>query len=182
MRNLARAAAAAVVLVFTLPVPGHSAIVGTLSTEAPTITVPLAFNAKADVFNSFTDVPGGLTFAIAPGSTAPVRLEVLEGSGNIKVVAAAIDSAFGISQTLPLALTTLAALSPGVHGFAIGAVTAGQSQGALIARLTLTPLPSALLLLGSAGAVLGAWNFARKRPEQPQGPLTGVPVAPAQAA
>lgn len=136
----------AAVLLFISTAALAAVDVGTLSQPGDTITTPLAFNKE--VFNSVLDTQG-LTFTIAPGQSGPVKLEVLTGTQNVKVAAAAIENAFGISQTLPLAIIS-DVLSAGVHSFAVGVVTAGAKEGAIISRLTLTPVPTGLLLMGTA--------------------------------
>jgi len=139
----------------------NAAIVGTFTAVHESITQPLTFNTP--VFNSFLDVPGGLAFAIAPGLSGPVKLELLQSTANVKVAAAAIGGAFGISQSLPLSLTSTEAFGSGSHDFAIGAVTSGGTAGAIIARLTLTPAPGGLFLGLSAAAVIGGFAAAGRR-------------------
>lgn len=166
MRTLLGGAATAVLLTIGGPAVTQAAVVGTFNAVGESITQPLAFNTA--VFNSFTDVPGGLSFAISPGLSGPVKLELLQSTSNVKVAAAAIGGAFGISQSLPLSITSTEAFSQGVHSFAIGAVTAGSTAGAVIARLTLTPAPGALFLGLSAAAVIGGLAAAGRRPRPAQ--------------
>jgi hypothetical protein len=166
MRSTAGALFVGLWIIGAAVIPAHGAVVGTFNAVGESITQPLTFNTP--VFNSFTDVPGGLTFAISPGLSGPVKLELLQSTANVKVAAAAIGGAFGITQSLPLSITSTEAFTAGTHSFAVGAVTAGAKEGAIITRLTLTPLPGALLFAASGVAVLGAgWNFARRRDELP---------------
>jgi hypothetical protein len=153
MRNLLGAC-----LLLLLAGPGHAAVVGTLNAQGDQLTIPLAFDKP--VFNSTIDLSGGLSFAIAPGASGPVKLDILEGTKNIQVVAAAIGSAFGIAQGSSLSIVS-ESLSAGVHPFAIGTVAPGAKGSAIIARLTLTPLPGSLFLLASAlsGLALAARRF-----------------------
>jgi hypothetical protein len=170
MRTLvgaAATAAAAVLLIFTGPAVTQAAVVGTFTQVGESITTPVAFNAV--VFNSFLDVPGGLSFAISPGLSGPVKLDLVQSTANVKVAAAAIGGAFGISQSLPLSLTTPEALAEGIHNFAIGAVTNGSKEGTIIARLTLTPAPGALFLGLSAAAMIGGLAVAGRRKSPLQG-------------
>jgi hypothetical protein len=155
---LATAVTAAVLLLAT---QASAAIVGAFTAQGDVITTPVAFNAT--VFNSFADVPGGLQFSIVPGLQGPVKLELLQSTANVKVAAAAIGSAFGISQSLPLVITSPEIFAAGIHSFAVGAVTAGQSEGAIVARLTLTPVPGALFLALSGAAMIGGLAASRRR-------------------
>jgi hypothetical protein len=157
MRGLLGAAAA----VLLLAPAAEAAIVGTFTQVGGQITQPLAFNAT--VFNSFADVQGGLEFAVAPGLSGPVQLELLQSTSNVKVAAAAIGSAFGIAQSLPLSIVSPEAFGAGVHPFAVGAVTAGGKEGAVVARLTLTPVPGAFLLGLPAVAAIGGLAVAGRR-------------------
>jgi hypothetical protein len=160
---LATAVTAAVLLLAT---QASAAIVGAFTAQGDVITAPLAFNTT--VFNSFQDVPGGLQFTIAPGLQGPVKLELLQSTANVKVAAAAIGSAFGISQSLPLAITSPEIFAAGIHSFAVGAVTVGQSEGAIVARLTLTPVPGALFLGLSGAAMIGGLALTGRRRPSPQ--------------
>src|SRR5215475_1869232 len=130
--------AAAVFAMFAFMHVAGAAVVGTFTAVGEQLTVPLAFDKP--VFNSAIEVDGGLSFAIAPGLSGPVKLDILEGTKNIAVVAAAIGTAFGIAQGPSLSITS-ESLGAGVHPFAIGTVAPGAKGSAIIARLTLTPLP-----------------------------------------
>jgi hypothetical protein len=134
--------------------PGHAAVVGTLDFAGDTITAPVTF---VDKFNSTLEVNDGLKFRIAPGQSGPVRLDLLSGTQNIQLVAAAIDTVSQISPTLPLSLVS-GDLSQGLHKFAISALATGNS--AVVYRLTLTPLPGGLVLFVSGTAAL--WALRRR--------------------
>src|SRR5580765_3786111 len=110
MRSLALAACLAL-----LAGPGHAAIVGSLDFVGDTIAAPVAF---VDTFNSGLTVEDGLKFKIAPGQSGVVRLDILAGTNNIVLAAAAIETAFKVSATLPLSVFS-DDLKQGVHKFAI---------------------------------------------------------------
>lgn len=153
---------AAVVLAATavFSFPAGAALVGSLTAVGDTITFPVVFDRP--LFNSAIDAPGGLSFAIAPGLSAPVELQILTGTKNVVVAAGAIGDAFGITDKLPLSIIS-DTLATGIHPFALGAFASGPPGSAIIARLTLTPIPGSLLLLAPAVAAFG-WNYARRRP------------------
>src|SRR5580765_3163446 len=94
---------------------GQAAVVGSLDFKGDTITAPVSF---VDKFNSTLEVNNGLQFELAPGQSGTVKLELLAGTHNIHLAAAAIDTAFGISPILPLTLFS-GDLSQGLHKFAI---------------------------------------------------------------
>ena len=147
----------AAALLVALAGEGRAAVVGTLDFVGDSITAPVAF---VDTFNSTLTVADGLKFKIAPGQHGPVQLDVLLGTSNISLAAAAIETVFKVSPTLPFTITS-PDLAQGVHKFALSALAAGNA--AIGYRLTLTPLPGAGILLAGSLLALG-WLGRRGRP------------------